>query len=565
MSSSPGDAYTDLTAPDGPYPLTEAIVDGRCLTVFNRSPFTLAEAFLATRDFGDAEALVYREERYTYAQQWSLVMRLARQLRERYGLAKGDRVVVSMRNFPEWSFVLWAVELIGGVVVPLNAWLTGSELVTLIADSAPVVIIADQERIDRLAEFPEALAGARGVLQARGDLRPGVTDLAELLADGLNDSDIEPAEISPDETASILYTSGTTGKAKGVIGTHRNHVSTILVMRLRAQAIRQRRAAAGISELATPIGTTLVTNPIFHIAAFTALTSNIFAGRRVVLMYKWEAEEAMRLIEQEQVSELSGPPLVVRELVDVAAEGRHDTSSLVALVNGAALAPPQLIRDIGTVFEGRVSPGTGYGSTETTGVVVTITGQNYLERPTSVGQPLPTVEIRVRDESNGELVGRGGLGELEIRGPQVTPGYYRDPEATADSFRDGWYCTGDRVQLDDDGFVHLVGRLKDIVIRGGENVYCPEVESALEGHPEVVEAAVIGLPHPLLGEEVAAVVRLRPGGTADESELIAYVAGHLASFKVPATITFTENPLPRTATGKVVKADLKTAYGAAVS
>jgi long-chain acyl-CoA synthetase len=564
VSFSPSDPYRDLTASDGPYPLTESSVDGRRLTVFNRSPFTLAEAFLATRDYGDAEALVYRDERYTYAQQWSLVMRLARELGERYGLVKGDRVVVSMRNFPEWSFVLWAVELLGGVVVPLNAWLTGSELATLIADSKPVVIVADQERIDRLAEYPEAFAGARGVLQARGDLRPAVTDLAELLADGLDDSDIEPAAIAPDETATILYTSGTTGMAKGVIGTHRNHVSTILVMRLRAQAIRQRRAAAGISERATPIGTTLVTNPMFHIAAFTALTSNIFAGRRVVLMYKWDAREAMRVIEHEQVSELSGPPLVVRELVDLAAEGGHDTSSLVALVNGAALAPPQLIRDIGTVFEGRVSPGTGYGSTETTGVVVTITGQTYLDRPTSVGQPLPTVEIRVRDEK-GELVGRNGLGELEIRGPQVAPGYYGNPEATSESFQDGWYCTGDRVRLDDDGFVHIVGRLKDIVIRGGENVYCPEVESALEGHPEVVEAAIIGLPHPMFGEQVAAVVRLKPGATADEPQLIAYVAQHLAPFKVPATITFTQEPLPRTATGKVVKADLKAAYGAVVS
>jgi long-chain acyl-CoA synthetase len=299
----------------------------------------------------------------------------------------------------------------------------------------------------------------------------------------------------------------------------------------------------------------LITTPLFHIAALTILTSNAYAGRRVVLLYKWDVEEALRIIAREQVSELSGPPLVVRELVDAVAAGGHDTSSLISLVAGAAPAPPQLVRDIGTVFGGQVSPGTGYGSTETTSTVLTITGADFLARPTSVGRPLPTVEIRVRDE-DGNAVLPGGIGELQVRGPQIARGYDRSPAETATAFVDGWYRTGDQVTLDEDGFVHLVGRLKDIVIRGGENVHCAEVERALYEHPDILEAAVIGRPHATLGEEVAAVIRLRPGRSLDGPAVAALLRGRLAPFKIPTSFRFTLEPLPRTATGKILKAEL---------
>ncbi|WP_034508353.1 class I adenylate-forming enzyme family protein [Blastococcus sp. URHD0036] len=551
MSAQSVDPYWELTARRGPFPLTEQVVDGRPVQVFDRSPRTLVEAFLEMRAHGDAEALVYLDERWTYAEQDRLVMALARQLRDRFGVGRGDRVAVAMRNYPEWGPVFWAVQLLGGVVVPLNAWLTGYELQGLLADSEPVVLIADQERLGRVAGRPEGLAGLRGVIVVRGR-HPAAVPFEDVVAD-VDGPDVEPHPVTPDDVATILYTSGTTGAPKGVLATHRNHVSTILVMRLRAEAVRRARLADAGGP-ATPTAT-LVTNPLFHIAALTALTSNAYAGRRVVLMYKWDAEEALRLIERERVSEMSGPPLVVRQLVDGAARGEHDTSSLVSLVVGAAPAPPQLIQDIGTTFGGAVSPGTGYGSTETTSTVLTITGADYLARPTSVGRPVPTVEMRVR-ASDGAIVPPCGVGELEIRGPQVAVGYHHRPEATADAFADGWYRTGDQVSVDADGFVHLVGRLKDVVIRGGENVYCAEVESAIENHADVLEAAVIGIAHPLWGEEVGAFVRLRPGRSLDPGELTAFLVERLAAFKVPTAVRFTDDPLPRTASGKVVKADL---------
>jgi long-chain acyl-CoA synthetase len=554
------DPYQALTGRNGPFPLAEQTVEGRRLQVLDRAPHTLVEAFLSTRDHGDAEALVYRDERYTYRQQWQLVMAAARSLRARFAIGPGERVAVAMRNYPEWVFAFWALELLGAVVVPLNAWSTGGELKELLAESGSTLLIADAERVDKLAAEPEGLSGLKGVVIVRGR-RPDAVPFTELVAD-LGGPDLDDHLPIPEELATILYTSGTTGRPKGVLSTHRNHTATILIMRLRAEAVRRARvstagsqAGGGVIPAAHAPGTTLITTPLFHIAALTILTSNAYAGRRVVLLYKWDVEEALRIIAREQVSELSGPPLVVRELVDAVAAGGHDTSSLISLVAGAAPAPPQLVRDIGTVFGGQVSPGTGYGSTETTSTVLTITGADFLARPTSVGRPLPTVEIRVRDE-HGNAVLPGGIGELQVRGPQIARGYDRSPAETATAFVDGWYRTGDQVTLDEDGFVHLVGRLKDIVIRGGENVHCAEVERALYEHPDILEAAVIGRPHATLGEEVAAVIRLRPGRSLDGPAVAALLRARLAPFKIPTSFRFTLEPLPRTATGKILKAEL---------
>ena len=251
-----------------------------------------------------------------------------------------------------------------------------------------------------------------------------------------------------------------------------------------------------------------------------------------------------------------GPPTVIRRLIDAAADSDLDLSSLVALGSGGSLAPAQQIRNIRGLLNGRVSPGTAYGLTETTSAVVSIGGPDLVERPTSIGRPLPTVEARVCGP-DGTPVPQGRPGELQIRGAQVALGYLNRPRESAESFQDGWFRTGDQVVEDDAGYLYLVGRLKDVIIRGGENVYCAEVESAIEDHPAVAEAAVVGRPHPTLGEEVCAVVRLRPGRAADAEALRAHLADRLAAFKIPVAVRYSTADLPRNASGKLLKESLR--------
>jgi acyl-CoA synthetase (AMP-forming)/AMP-acid ligase II len=281
----------------------------------------------------------------------------------------------------------------------------------------------------------------------------------------------------------------------------------------------------------------------------------MYSGHVLVLMYKWDIDEALRLIEAEGVTEMTGVPYVVRTFLDAAVTTGRDLSTLTGLGFGGSLSPEQLIKDVYTVFGGRVSPRTGYGLTETTSGVVAIGGADYVARPDSIGRPLPTVEIRIVGE-DGVEVPVGEPGEITVRGPQVVSGYWRAPEATAASFRAGWFHTGDVGRVADDGFIHIVGRIKDVVIRGGENINCGEVESCLLDYAGVVEAAAFGVPHPSLGEELGAVVVVAGDQAGDPERIRAHVAERLAAFKVPAYVYVSHRPLPRTATGKVVKQGL---------
>ncbi len=550
--------YDQQTRSDGLFPVVPAEVAGQWLEVFDRSPFSLVEAFLATEDYADRVAVVYGDERYTYSMQWDIVHRLAGHLSGRFGVQPGDRIAVAMRNYPEWPFIFWASQLVGAVFVPLNAWLSAPELAVLIEDCDPAVIFADDERLARLSGRSDLLQRAKGVVSVRCAAAGAIAIDALVSETDACTTEVIPHRPHPEDIATILYTSGTTGRPKGVLGTHRNHTTTILSMRLRAHALRSVRATGSDDAVPTtphPAGATLITFPLFHIAGLTLLTTNTYAGRAVVLMYKWDVAEAMGIIARERISEITGPPLIMRQTLEAALDPRYDASSLQTLGNGGAAASPKQVRDIVDIFDGDVVPTTGYGLTETTSAVLLNTGADFVNKPGSVGKPLPTVQIRVCDQDGRDLP-TGVPGELWIRGPQVAAGYYGSTGDTAESFPNGWFRTGDQVVVDDDGFVQLVGRLKDVVIRGGENVYCAEVEVVLEDHPNVMEAAVIGRPHALLGEEIEAVVRLHPGHALDSQRLTEFVAPRLAAFKVPKYITFTDEPLPRNAAGKLVKREL---------
>ncbi|MBK1787098.1 class I adenylate-forming enzyme family protein [Prauserella cavernicola] len=540
-----------LTAPGGAFPLRDRTVGGRTVTVFDRDPRTLRDAFLALRRHGDALAIGYRDEHYSHADVWARTARLAHVLRDEFGIAKGDRVGIAMRNYPEFVFVFGAAQLLGAVAVPFNAWLKGPELAELVAEAKPTVLFADRERIQLTRDAGIAAPQLIGVRCA--ELPDGVTDYAELLGELSPELDAPETAVTPDDVATILFTSGTTGRPKAAVHTHLNHSASLLNKLIRAVPVTEPDDGGPVVVSPPPRSCKLVTFPFFHIAGLNTLYNTLYAGQSLILMYKWDASEAVRLIEAERVTELSGPPYIVQTFLSAARDTGRDLSSLRALGMGGAAAPAHVIEQARAVLGEAVIPRTGYGMTETTSGVVAISAADFARRPASVGRALPTAEIAILDRE-GKVLGADSEGEVAVRGPQVIQGY--EGAESDESFSGGWFRTGDLGRIDADGFVFLVGRIKDIVIRGGENISCSEVEVALGSHPQVHEAAALGAPHPALGEELVAIVHLADGSTVSAEDLRDHTAARLAPFKVPARIAIIHRPLPRTASGKVVKREL---------
>ena len=531
---------------------------GTTTNVFTNAPPSLRAVWELSAVHGDATYLVYEEDRWTFADAHRAVGRLARYLAQDLGVAKGDRVAIAMRNYPEWAVALWAATSVGAVVVPLNAWWTGPELEYGLGHSGATVLFADRERLQRLAPH---LGGSRvsSVVAVRtDDLPAGAVRWDDAVAPGVGtDGDGLPAvEIGPDDDCTIMYTSGTTGRPKGAVGTHRNITSHLM----NALYIAAQGTTTNSAEAAPGPPATLLTFPLFHVGGLHSfLLPYTAAGGKVVLMYRWDARHALDLVEAERISAIGGVPTTLFELFDEARrQGRPAAlATLTGVASGATLVPPGLVRRIDEQLASKAAPGNGYGLTETSGAAIVNGGADYLARPDSVGRPIsPVMEVRVADPL-GHPVPTGEVGEIWIKGPTVIRGYWDDPDATASALTDGWFHTGDAGRLDDDGFLYVADRMKDVVIRGGENVYAAEVEAALYEHPDVVEAAIVGVPHERLGEEVAAVVRLREGAAVDADGLRAHVAARLAAFKVPTVVHLTAEELPHNAAGKVLKRKLR--------
>jgi long-chain acyl-CoA synthetase len=470
-------------------------------------------------------------------------------------------VAIAMRNFPEWSIAFWAAASVNAVVVPLNAWWTGPELEYGLADSGSVVLFCDGERAERLTDHLPGLEALRATIVAK--VEPGITlpAAAVTFEDALGPVDagaeLPDIAIDPEDDATIFYTSGTTGRPKGALGTQRN-ICTNLLSLVYAQArgaARSRPAGAPPPEAPGP-NVYLLSVPFFHATGcHSILVPNLAFGGKIVIMRKWDAGRALELIERERVTTFGGVPAMVWQVLEHPDFASRDISSVRSIGYGGAPAAPELVRRIEALFPGR-TPSNGYGLTETSSVTTLNVGADYVRKPDSVGVPVPVVDVKVVD-ALGETLPVGDVGELWIKGPNVVKGYWTKPEATAETFTHGWLHSGDIARLDDEGFVFIVDRAKDMVIRGGENVYCVEVEAALFEHPAVTDAAVIGIPHHVLGEEVGAVVHLAPGLSATEAELQEWVGERLAAFKVPARIWFFEDPLPRNPNGKIMKRELK--------
>jgi steroid-24-oyl-CoA synthetase len=542
----------EFTSAGGPFQIVEQIVRGVPMRVYAVPPRTLRDVLASTAQFGDGPFLVYQDERWTFAEHLRIVAGVARHFRDALGVAKGDRVAIAMRNYPEWAMAFWACQALGAVTVPLNAWWTGPAL----RDSGARVLVADGERVERIRPELGGLGLAAVVAVRAGSPAPGMLRWEDVLAADDGGTQLPEAEIDTDDDATIMYTSGTTGAPKGAIATHRNHCTNFLNTMLGGAVGLALAAESGAAQAAPPPLCALQTFPFFHIAGLTGLYCYTGFGGKLVLMYKWDTSEAVKLIETEHVTALAMVPTLVRRLLESPGLASRELSSLAGIAAGGAPVPPDLITRIEADFNRKVSPVNGYGLTETTSAVVANVGEMYFEHPDSVGKAVPGTDVRIVDPG-GPDARIGEVGELWVRGPNVVRGYWNRPAETSEAFTDGWFHTGDLGYIDADGYVYVVDRLKDVVIRGGENVYCAEVENVLFQHPAVFDAAVIGLPDRVLGEEVAAVIQPRPGIGADADDIRAFVAARLAAFKVPTRVVLRDEPLPRNAVGKVLKREIR--------
>lgn len=549
-----------LCAPGQRFEMETVEIRGVPTRVWKHAPASLRVLVEHALGHGQRLMTIHDDERISYDAWYRAVATLAAELQSR-GIAKGDRVALAMRNLPEWPVSFFAATTIGAICVPLNAWWTGAELEFGLANSGATALICDAERWERIAPHRSECPELRTVLVSRGvSPEEGTERLESIIGTphdwaALPEGTIPAVDLAPDDPATIFYTSGTTGYPKGALGTHRNLTTNIFSTAYAAARSFLRRG----EELPPPtpkVGLTVT--PLFHVTACSAgLMGQLFAGHTLIYMHRWEVVKAYEIIERERVNIAGGVPTIAWQMLEHPDRTKYDLSSLETISYGGAPAAPELVREIYETFG--AMPGNGWGMTETMATVTSHSGEDYLNRPDSCGPPVPVSDLKITDEK-GNMLPIGEVGELWARGPQIVIGYWNRPEATAETFVNGWVRTGDLARLDEEGFCYIVDRAKDMIIRGGENIYSSEVENVLYDHPAVTDAALIGIPHKTLGEEPVAVVHLAPGMAASERELQDWVADRLAKFKVPVRIAFLDETLPRNPNGKILKKDLKALF-----
>jgi long-chain acyl-CoA synthetase len=550
----PVDPIAQLTASEGPFEIVVEDVVGHPMQVYKQRMRSLREFMNQNAARADVDFVVQEDRRFTYGEHDRLARVLAGSLGA-LGVQRGDRVALVSANVPEWVITWWACAILGATLVPLNAWWKAEELEFGLSDSEAKVLIADSRRIDIVRDRLESLPKIEHIFVIDGPGDETVRPFAELIEDA-GDPGMPSSPIDEDDVLAILYTSGTTGKPKGATVSHRQaiaNVQNIIVMGV-AQAMRGTpppEAAAGLQS------SSLLVVPLFHVTGcLSTMTLAYATGAKVVLMPvgRFDPEIAMETIEREKVTAIGGVPTIMWRILESPNLEKYDLTSVKRASYGGAPAAPELVERIERVFPHmRKTLTTAYGLTETASVATAHGGDDYFAHPGSVGRAAPTVELRVVDD-RGHDAPAGERGEIWIKGPTVMAhGYWRRPDANAAAFSDGWFRTGDIGYLDADGFLYLVDRAKDMIIRAGENVYCVEIENVLFNHPDVVDAAVVGVAHKTLGEEVKAVVQLRPGATTTAEELREFCRAHLANFKVPEYVEIRDEPLPRNPAGKVLK------------
>jgi long-chain acyl-CoA synthetase len=561
------EAVGRLTAADGIFAVTERQVAGVPLRVFTHAAPTVLDILSSGRGHGDADFVVFDGQRWTFAQFFADVDALAAVLQLDMGVKRGDRIAIAMRNCPDWILTFAAAVHVGAVPVLINSWGSAEELEFALRDSDPTVLAADLPRTRLAADalrqrrtavlFSDVDGGSERLDRhalAHQDVRP-IRD-AVPAGRGRDYATVKP---DPEDMAMLLYTSGSTGHPKGVIYCHVSvgqalmHMMLAGFLPLEFSGPLQLRGGA-VCEAG------LVTVPLFHATGlFSGFLVPCAVGQKVVLLRKWHAETAMQIIETEKITIMATVPAILKDLLTHPRFDDFDLSSL-SRVAAAGAATPAGLPELLLAKLGIENRSSGYGMTETTSVCATMSGPVFDLKPMAAGVISPIIDLRTVDTA-GDVLPSGSDGEIQVRGVTVTPGYWQRDDLTKEAFTpDGWLRTGDLGNVDADGFLHITGRIKEIVIRGGENIAPIEIENVAYRHPSVKEVAVFGVPDDLMGEELAMVCHPQPGSALTEDELRTHLSTALPTFKVPKYVALTDDPLPRNVSEKIHRLALRNSF-----
>ncbi len=554
------DVLDTLTGPGGPFEVVTEDVRGVSLQVYKSRLHSMRDLIDMSNSRGETDFVVQGDRRLSYAGHNARVRATAAGLTAR-GVQRGDRVALLSANSPEWVVAFWACAAASAICVPLNAWWRAEELQFALEDSGSRVLICDERRWELVKHLPDALPALEQVYVI-GTSTPavGAAPFGDLEAAG-DPGGFPDVDVDEDDIAGIFYTSGTTGKPKGATVSHRQTLANLQNLFLLG-AVQMMQGSAPPAELSgTTQAASLLIVPLFHTTGcHSTMVLNYASGGKLVLMPpgRFDPDAAMRLIQDERVTSIGGVPTVMWRLLESPNFGSYDLSSVTRISYGGAPSGAELVERISEAFPNAKSGlATAYGLTETASVATAIGGDDYVAHPGSAGRAVPTVELRIVD-ADGNDVAQGETAEVWIKGPTVSShGYWNRSDANVESFTDGWFHTGDLGRFDAEGYLYIVDRAKDMLIRGGENIYCVEIENVLYEHPDVIDAAVVGIPHRTLGEEVKAVVQLKPGSTTSAADLQRFCAEHLAAYKVPAHVDLVFQPLPRNPAGKILKQALR--------